>query len=677
MQLLPGSSVQDDIARLKQQWNSSKHLKTVRGAIRDRHYRPLAVEQAQFQLCISYELTSVLDERVRKAALLKATRAAKAADSDEPILDARKKLAEKLQDIETIIDKCTRFGPQRTEIHDEITRINDSIWNLRSHLAWKRKYPDQVFAEAVPDPNDRLLMAAKIDIAEMHENWPLLELQTDDDVFTAQFEFKDTPGVKVLPRPHRFYPYAQVAAQTIGWVGPATREEDTSLFDPNDDLSRYLGGEICGREDGIEYVCEAVLRGKRGKLVYDIDGNLISQNETQFGRDVYLTLDIELQETIEDYLEAYDHDPNCGPGLVAVLIDVATSDILALVSLPTCDLNRVRYDYDDLRQDTAKPLINRAINMWYPPGSVVKPLILIAGAQTGVITLDEVIPCPPQPAPTGWPNCWIYNRHNWMGHDTQWPGQNSARNAIRGSCNIYFSRLADRIEPPDLQRWLFNFGYGRAILQPPPAIAATKSARNLRQLSGMISNTRPRGTVSSFEQITPLSPAERRWFGIGHGRCLATPLQVANAMAAIARGGIYKPPQLFLNDPNSPDTKMRPEPGAVDLGISPETISVVREGMHAVVSETGGTAYSQFQPVLQTFAQQDVTIYGKTGSTERPDHAWFGGFAEDSRGNKIAVAIVVEGGQRGSRDAAPLARDIIQFCIDTGYLGSPINAEEF
>ena len=91
--------------------------------------------------------------------------------------------------------------------------------------------------------------------------------------------------------------------------------------------------------------------------------------------------------------------------------------------------------------------------------------------------------------------------------------------------------------------------------------------------------------------------------------------------------------------------------------------------MSAVVNELGGTAYSEFAPVLNSLAEQDIKVYGKTGSTEKPDNAWFSGFAKDSAGRGIAVAVVVEGGQQGSRDAAPLASNIIQFCIEAEYLG--------
>jgi peptidoglycan glycosyltransferase len=138
-------------------------------------------------------------------------------------------------------------------------------------------------------------------------------------------------------------------------------------------------------------------------------------------------------------------------------------------------------------------------------------------------------------------------------------------------------------------------------------------------------------------------------------------------MAAIARRGIYKPPRLFLELQNSKFEILNSDGLALD--ISPETLDVVYDGMRAVVSEYGGTASEQFRHGGLT--EQGVIVYGKTGSTEAPYVAWFAGFARDSAGRSIAIAVVVEGGQSGPSDAAPLARDIIQFCIEEGYIGQP------
>jgi len=115
------------------------------------------------------------------------------------------------------------------------------------------------------------------------------------------------------------------------------------------------------------------------------------------------------------------------------------------------------------------------------------------------------------------------------------------------------------------------------------------------------------------------------------------------------------------------------EPG-IDLNISTQTLDVVYDGMSAVVNETGGTAYTRFAEAPLT--QYGVHVYGKTGSTEQPDHAWFAGFATDSSGRKLAISVLVEGGKRGSHDAAPLAREILRFCINAGYLGQAKSAAE-
>jgi penicillin-binding protein 2 len=687
MQLLPDSSVQDEIAELKRQRGLSRQLKTLRGRILDRKGKVLAADQPQFQLCINYRLTCILDKRIQKIILLKA---AVKQNANLSMPEARKELEERIEDLEQVIEKCTHFGLKRSQIETQIAEINNRIWNIRTFVAWIRAGPDPVilekynhkintiplseaignFEKKFPDENQRLLLVNKVDdITDMGKDWPLLELKTDNDIFTAQLEFADIAGVQILPKGQRFCSYGTVAAQTIGWVGPATQPDDKVLF-ADDKLSSYLDGEVCGREDGVEYVCEAILRGRRGELIYDIDRKLVNRTETQFGKDVLLTIDIELQKRIEDYLANGQLNPNYMAPTAAVVIDVATGDILVLVSMPVFDLNQIRANFAAFAADPNEPLRNRAINKQYPPGSSVKPLILIAGLESGKITADQTINCPAQKAPTGWPSCWIYNRYS-IGHDSE--GLNNAHNATKGSCNIYFSHLADRIDPSVLQQWLFKFGYGHitslvareSYLEPQ---TTNHESRELRQAQGIISSASPKGKISQFEQLPPLTESERKWFGIGQGNLRVTPLQVANAMATIARNGVYKSPQLFLTSVVT-SIEHRASRIEVNLGISPQTLATVYDGMSAVVNEPGGTAYKEF--ANSGLASQDVKVYGKTGSTEKPDNAWFAGFATDSTNRKIAIALIVEGGQHGSSDAAPLARDIIQFCIDADYIGKP------
>jgi len=653
MQLMSGSFYRAEIAKLKAARGRTHQLKTVRGKIFDRNGKLLAADEPRFQLHIDYTLTRFFDDRIRRAKLL---RAAKKDDPEKARAAVEKEIQAGRENLEQVIETCTGFGIDRGQIEERIRKINDRIWNVRKYLAWKRNFPKTDFEKAVPDPEKRLMMAAKVDVAEMHKSYQLVELRTDDDVFTAQLEFIEADHVDISPKPHRVYYYGSAAAQTIGWVGP---EQDKNLFS-DDKLRSYVEGEVSGRRPGVEYVCEALLRGRRGEIFYDIDNRRIERAKTQFGKDVTLTLDIELQKTIEQYLADCELNSNCDKPSAAVVIEVATGDILALVSMPVFDLNRIRYDYADIERDPNKPLLNRAINKHYPPGSVVKPLILIAGLQAGRITPDATISCPARKAPRGWPSCWIYNKYR-DGHDNHWP--NNARNAIKGSCNVYFSHLAARIEPSTLQQWLYRFGYGHNVLPRPRAVGRSDLDRGFRQGQGQISNKPPAGKISSPDDLPQLEKNERRWFGIGQGNLRATPLQVANAMAAIARRGVYKKPRLFIEEANDPPQS------PTELNISRRNIEVVRDGMYAVVNEYGGTAYRAFENAH--FGQHDVKVYGKTGSTQSPDNAWFAGFAEDSQNRGIAVAVVVEKGQSGARDAAPLARDIIQFCIDAAYIGTP------
>ena len=682
MQLLADSSLQDEILALKRQRGQSKQLRTLRGQILDREGRILATDAPRFQVTIDYQLSRFWDLRVIEAKALLAQDS-----SDETRLEKlRQEVTTRRADLEQIIGNCTAFGVSREYLEGQINSMNDKLWNLRTFLAWYRSGPDPNlvakyggrinsippsearadFEKRFPDRVARMKLIAKVDdLRDMYESRSLLDLRTDDDIFAAQLEFMDINDVEIVPQGQREYPYRSVAAQTIGWVGEAKQDRDKELF-KDDHLASYLPGDICGRRPGIEYVCEAILRGRRGEQVRDIDGELVRSTETQFGHDVQLTLDIELQREIEEYLT----DPAVNPeyydaNMAAVVIQIRSGDVLALVSLPTYDLNRVSKDYTKLAKDPNWPLRNRAINEHYPPGSSVKPVILVAGMESGAITADEPISCPSAPAPGGWPNCLIYRRYG-SGHDNRWT--NDARNAIRGSCNVYFSRLANRLEPADLQSWLFRFGYGHPLpLAFPHPESENLAPRRLLQAPGLISSQRIAwgARIESLDDVPPLAKGERPYFGIGQGNLRATPLQVANSFATLARGGRFLTPRLVLKPkPSAPATSTEP----VDLQISPLTLRTVYEGMDAVVNKAGGTAHEAF--ALSNMAQYGVKVYGKTGSTEDPEHAWFAGFAEDAEGAEIAIAVIVEGGQSGSRDAAPLGREIIQLCIQHGHVGT-------
>jgi penicillin-binding protein 2 len=693
MQWLRDSSIQADIDRLKQQQLRSTQLKTIRGSILDRKGRVLAEDTPQFQITLSYKLSCYADKRVqaeKRLIALKKTSNPSGVDIENEIADKREQLLQ-------IIADCNEFGVAAADVVQRISQVNNSVWNQRTFLAWARNDPDPNlvakydgrkasvpqseafpdFEQRFPDPETQFNLIRKVPVNDVREAtipFAIVDLATDDDLFKAQVLFLDINDVQVASMGNRVYPYGSTAAQTIGWVGGVPK--DTKLF-KDDPLARYLEtGDVSGREDGVEYACEAILRGRRGEVVSDIDKSLVSETQPEFGRDVQLTIDIELQRQIEEYITDPARNPNYDSNTAAVVIDIRSGDILAMVSLPTYDLNRIRNDYNEVSHSPVHPLINRTINALYPPGSVVKPLILAAGLQSNAIQANEPISCPHEAAPPGWPDCLIWRKGG--AHDWLWASLgsvNDARHAIQGSCNVYFSRLADRLNPRSLQEWLFKFGYGHQILgkfdvesameeedvnHPPSAI------RLLKESAGQLGSTtvpgRPR--ITSTEQIPPLNPAERRYFGIGQGNLRVTPLQVANSFAALARGGQYVSPRLFKSE-------TRAEP--VDLGISPVHLQVIHDGLSAVVNEPHGSAYEAFRAAANddspTLTERGVKVYGKTGSTERPFHAWFAGFAEDATGARVALAVVVEGGEHGSDDAAPIARHILHLCAQAGYVG--------
>ncbi|MBN1796350.1 MAG: hypothetical protein JW804_06735 [Sedimentisphaerales bacterium] len=687
MQLLPHPGIDHRIEELKLQ--QRRVLNTARGRILDRNGRVLAQDMPEFELLIDYRLSNAADVRVTKAKLLEA---AQKEGPQEQIEKQKAQIDAQKETLDRVIKKLaslrgrsglTDFGSDIEQTQSRIEQINNRIWNLREYLAWKRDYSDyNDFSIAVPDPNRRLLLTAQVDIVEMYQGYHLADLESADDVFAAQIEFADINEIIILPQNKRAYPYRDVACQVIGWVRP---QHQTVLGTPSgglfaeDPLMKYLDGELSGYR-GTEYVCESILRGRRGREVYDIDKELMAKTETRVGDDVGLTIDIHLQQQIQQYITDCNTNPNCDANTVAVVIDVPSGDILAMVSMPVFDLNRIRVDFAEVAAAPNKPLYNRALQSHYPPGSVIKPLILIAGLESKKITPTEVISCPAEKAPEYWPSCWIYNQYR-IGHDSWWT-YNNARNAIRGSCNIYFSRLADRLDPAVLQRWLFKFGYGKSLEIAPdregrPELDPDRRHREFSQVDGFISSSIPKTKIDDFRGILPLKKSDLRWFGIGQGNLRVTPLQVANAMAALARKGLYKKPNLFLDkDRSNRDTSDERRATNIYLGISPETIDVVYEGMRAVVYEDHGTANKEFKPMLDYFDSADVKIYGKTGSTQGIKTAWFGGFAKDSTGRAVSIAVVVEGGEHGSEDAAPLARDIIDFCIQFGYLGRAIEYVE-
>ncbi|MHC5157335.1 MAG: peptidoglycan D,D-transpeptidase FtsI family protein [Planctomycetota bacterium] len=649
-------------------------LPTIRGQILDRYGKPLALDRPAFFLHINYQLTRYMDPRWREGKILRRL----AADENKTRDEVKKELDEEWHDDQSKLEKAVDLALQladvsREEVETNIQQINDSIWEQARYLSWKWKNPEKGW-QAYRNERDSIPLdqIAGTKLGIMNESYPLVELKTHQDRLRAQRELLNLTELTIVSESKRDYPYGRAACQLIGWVAP-WQDHEAEIFKDNKYM-RYKPGEVAGKW-GLEKVYEPVLRGRRGEVQYDIDGNLLDRKESQNGQDIRLTLDIDLQRKVEAAL-ADNTLPHGNKYCAAVVLEVAGNDILAMASTPTFDLNTIRQTKNYKRifnpNDPNKLWENKALERNYPPGSTAKPLILIAGLEEKKTWPDEVVSCGYEPPPPSWPKCiaqWKF--HN--PHDNKWA--NNGRNALRGSCNVYFSRLADRLDARDLQHWFYRFGYGQNILPAPMPenISEEESAgRAIGQASGSIIYGVQSEAYTDFSEVDEIPArwmSEKRYWGIGQGNLRVTVLQVANAFAAIARGGIYKPPRLI-------DTPWElPGQAEHSLNISRRTLGVVRDGVWAVVNEGGGTANNVFRSSpLRT--ERDMKIYGKTGSTQNPNVAWFECFAEDQTGRAIVIEVLVERGQSGSGEAAPLGKRILDLCNRAGYVGKRPSNEE-
>ncbi|MCF7956660.1 MAG: hypothetical protein K9M75_12725, partial [Phycisphaerae bacterium] len=679
-------------------------LPTVRGSIYDRCMKELAIDKPQFYVKISYQLTKYRDPDFWEATIYNNMKDGKSFDDTREEMHVKYK--KETDAIDDAIEKCsTLLNVDPEKLREQISKINRGIWKLREVVAWKRKFPEselyleyQEKKKEVPygmamkdfnehlvamyptsDPNvERCKLALSEDLKEMYDLHPIFEIADRQQLLEVQEEFTGMEGIKIVPMTERVYQYGSTACQLIGWVNPAQADEN-ALF-PKDVYSIYSAEDYSG-ESGIEEACEIILHGRRGEVRYSKDDDEpISRKPTIYGEDIHLSIDIELQYRIEQYLSDKTIFPEPDAEIGAVVIEVDTGEILAMASIPTYDLREIRKSkvYDAVMNSKAHPFWNKALYETYPPGSVIKPIFLTMGLETGEVTANTVFHCDGGDPKPGFPDCMIHrvSRYN---HDDRWAGEggNIGRNAIRGSCNIYFSILADKMPSKTIQNWLYNFGFGHKTLMPanyPGLLKELKRTeseaadRELTESEGIIWTGMPMpGKINSIHDLPPMKSFEKRRFGIGQASMQVTVLQVANSMATLARGGTFQYPRLFIGD--TENKEYRPVP----LGISSSTLHTVRDGMHAVVYESGGTAHDAYTNKKfkydEKFPKRNITVFGKTGSTQKPYNAWFAAFAEDKSDRKLALAIVVKRGASGSKDAAPKGMRIIEICNEMGYIG--------
>jgi len=480
-----------------------------------------------------------------------------------------------------------------------------------------------------------------------------LQLDIDPEIHSRVEEHRaDLPGVMVEAGPVRHYPYGDLAAHLLGFVGEIDPWELEML-------AGYRLGDILGKT-GVEAILDRELRGRDGGRQVETDARhrpirVLGQLDPVPGHDVFLTIDAELQQVVEQALadtmgavRAHRVKPYRATSGAAVVLKVDTGEVLAMVSYPGFDPNqfasRMPADYlRALRANPFSPFLNRVTSGLYSPGSAFKMVTAIAALEAGLVTPDETVLCTGVFRVTAGhvKRCWRPGGH----------GRVNIVQAIAVSCNSFFYEMGRRVGV-DLIAY-----HARALgLGSPTGIELRPSDEG--------------GTVPDREWKRARFPhdptfwlAEELDAAIGQGFHQYTPLQMAVYVAALANGGSRHQPYVIgrIVDPTSGRTLRENLPRLTHrTPISDETLARVREGMQ--LTTTHGTAAWQFGPAFRQRHGFDVA--GKTGTAEAPpgsgrDHyAWFVAFAPADN-PVIAMAIVVEEGGSGSLAAAPVARAIV------------------
>ncbi len=432
----------------------------------------------------------------------------------------------------------------------------------------------------------------------------------------------------------RFYHFSEATCHIIGYTGQINEQEKQDLAINN--LGDFNVGKF-----GVEKYYEDRLRGKFGYKQIEVNAlgkqiREITNIQSQKGEDLHLNIDVELQQKVQPYLSK--------KGCSAVVMDVTNGNVLVLAMSPVFEANnfiKLSQNYwQSLINDPYKPLINKTIQNTYPPGSIFKLITVLASLENG-IKANKIINCAGISAlGTNSFRCW--NQH---GH-----GMVDMYNAIKHSCNSYMYELARIIGHAKILDMAKNFGFG------------TKTGIDLTgEVSGFIPSEEWK--IKKFNSKWTIGDTLN--LSIGQGFLLATPIQLARFITAIASNGkLYNP-------------RIVKEISVFDqANINQQYLDLLKEGMYRAVNTVGGSAY--YSRILTKNHQ----LAGKTGTAqvqskanvndnlsresiawERRNHAIFAGFAPYLQ-PRYSILVFVDHGGAGGRAAAPIASNIMAMVLD-------------
>ena len=468
----------------------------------------------------------------------------------------------------------------------------------------------------------------------------LFELNEEQIARIAVNQFR-LPGVEVVAQLVRHYPQGAHFAHSVGYVGRINEKEIKTL-----DKVNYSGTHHIGKT-GIERFYEAELHGQVGYEEVETNARgrvlrVLKRTDPIPGKDIVLSLDIKLQEAAEEAL--------AGRRGAVVALNPMTGEVLAMVSQPSFDPNLFVTGigfkaYAELRDSIDRPLFNRILRGLYPPGSTIKPAVAIAGLDSGVVTASTRVFDP------GYYQLPNYD-HKYRNWNRSGDGFVDLDSAIMRSNDTYFYDLAHKLGIDRLSTYMNQFGIGQKV-----------SLDMFEESAGLM----PSREWKRATRRQAWFPGETLILGIGQGYMQSTPLQLAQATALIASKGKWNRPHLAKTIEGVPPVDPNPMPDIVLR--DPSNWGKVNHAMQQVVHGARGTARvagvgAQYLIAGKSGTAQVVAIkqgekYDRSKVQERHRaHALFVGFAP-ANNPQIAVSVMIENGEAGSRVASPVVRSVM------------------
>ncbi len=475
----------------------------------------------------------------------------------------------------------------------------------------------------------------------------------------------DLNGVKPVISISRNYPFKENFTHLIGYVSQANQNdiENTEVIKKN-----FVPGLKVGKV-GLEKSFEKKLIGSNDIERYEVNayGRRISQLEFQKGekgKNLRLTIDTEVQKLANELLKDQ-------AGSICVM-DIYTGDVIAMHSSPSFDPNLFVFgiskdDWQLIRNDPMKPLVNKTLQGNYSPGSTIKPIVALSALENGIINTNFTVQCRGHKHPLELYgqtyHCWKKEGHGFM----------NLRNAMKQSCDIYFYEIARKLGVDKLSETAKKFGLGKEVFGDLFSI----------EKSGLVPNTQWKKNALGQGWLL----GETIITGIGQGYIQTTPIQLCLMTAQIGNGGHKIYPRIVINDEN----KVAPIDKFSPLYTNSKNIKIVQDAMFASTNEVRGTSYkSRIDDLKYQFAGKTGTAQVKKITArdreldlktfeipyEERDHALYVAYGP-YKNPRYALSVIVEHGGSGSATAAPMATKLFKLVIDRHKMRQSINDKKY